>query len=220
MNTSVRLPLNATPAQVLQLTALQAEFARACNALAPTVARHRCWNRVALHHLAYKELREAFPSLGSQMACNAIYAVCRASRVVYQHPKSPFNVNRLGNKPLPRLQFGPQSPVFYDRHTMSLRHGQASVFTLDGRVMFNIDMTAELSQRFRDERVREIVLNALAEQFALNFIFESRDHPQAARRRSPSAMTEDEMPAHVQVHPSVEGALPLPVVATATPPSA
>jgi hypothetical protein len=44
--------------------------------------------------MAYKPLRERFPQLGSQMACNVIYSVSRAARHVYQHPSSPYNVAR------------------------------------------------------------------------------------------------------------------------------
>jgi hypothetical protein len=79
--------------------------------LAPEVKRSRIWNRVTLHHLHYRSLREQFPSLGSQMICNAIYAVSRASRLVFQSPQSPFNLTKLGPKPLPLLHFNNSCPV-------------------------------------------------------------------------------------------------------------
>ena len=96
MNQLLRITLNTTPEQFERLCVLQDEFARVCNALAPMVRDTCCWNRVALHHMAYKTLREQFPAMGSQMVCNAIYSVCRSSRLVYQHPTSPFNVARWG----------------------------------------------------------------------------------------------------------------------------
>ena len=90
MKFTVRIPLQTTPEQFQRLLALQRAFAGVCNAIVPTVARTRVWNRVALHHMTYRQLREQFPALGSQMVCNAIYAVSRMSRTVYQHPASPF----------------------------------------------------------------------------------------------------------------------------------
>src|SRR5438552_18591133 len=109
--TTVRDSLNASPIEAAKLRQLQAMFAQACNALAPLVQRTKIWNRVALHHMAYKSLREQFPQMGSQMACNAIYSVSRHSRLVYQDPASPFNVARLAGKPLPRLPFNESCPV-------------------------------------------------------------------------------------------------------------
>ena len=105
MNFVLRIPLNTSPEQTARLEALQHGFAQVCNALAPMVQHTRVWNRVALHHLAYRQLRERFPALGSQMVCNAIYSVSRTCRTVYQHPSSPFNLTRLGERPLPLLRF-------------------------------------------------------------------------------------------------------------------
>ena len=56
MNSALRFPLNTSPAQHAQLVKLQQSFAEVCNALAPLVQQTRCWNRVALHHMAYKQL--------------------------------------------------------------------------------------------------------------------------------------------------------------------
>ena len=74
MNSSLRIRLETTPAQHVKLLELQGAFAAVCNALAPVVQSTGCWNRVALHHLAYKAMRQQFPALGSQMICNALYS--------------------------------------------------------------------------------------------------------------------------------------------------
>ena len=171
MNSSLRIRLDTTPAQHAQLLELQALFAAVCNALAPLVQSTKCWNRVALHHLAYRNMRLQFPALGSQMICNALYSVSRASRLVYQHPQSPFNLQRLAGRPLPCLQFLPQSPVYFDRHTLSLKAGQASMYTLDGRMRFNLPLAAADEQRFRSARLREIVLLSVDGSFVLDFSF-------------------------------------------------
>lgn len=193
MNSVVRLFLNTTPQHAQRLVELQRAFAAVCNALAPLVQQTRCWNRVALHHMAYKQLRQQFPSLGSQMVCNAIYSVSRTSRIVYQHPQSPFNVARLGDRPLPRLQFLPQSPVYFDRHTLSIKDGQASMYTLDGRMRFQLNLTASDEQRFRTEKLREIVLSAQGSGFQLSFFFAQPDTPGAEDAEAADAL---EFPEH------------------------
>jgi hypothetical protein len=172
MNSGVlRVSLNATPEEAMKLRALQAAFARACNALAPIVQQTRVWNRVALHHMAYKPLREQFPQMGSQLVCNAIYSVSRHSRLVYQSPESPFNVAKLGDRPLPRLHFNDTSPVYFDRHTLSLKAGHLSMYTLDGRMRFQIGLSAQDEARFRTGKLREIVLTSAGERFELVFEF-------------------------------------------------
>ncbi len=159
MNSVLRIPLNASPEQVKRLQALQTGFAQVCNALAPLVQQTKVWNRVALHHLSYRQLRERFPEMGSQMVCNAIYSVSRTARMVFQHPQSPFNLARLGDKPLPLLRFADSCPVYFDRHTLSLKAGQLSMFTLDGRMRFQLALAAQDEERFHTQKLREIVLS-------------------------------------------------------------
>ena len=64
MNSVIRISLPTTPEQTGRLLALQAAFAEVCNVLSPVAAQQRCWNRVALHHLMYRKLRDQFPALG------------------------------------------------------------------------------------------------------------------------------------------------------------
>lgn len=172
MNLLLRIPLNGTPDQLASLRTLQEVFAQVCNALSPLVQQSRCWNRVTLHHLAYKQLREQFPAVGSQMICNAIYSVCRTSRLVYQHPESLFNLSRLGDKPLPLLRYTDTCPVYFDRHTLSVKNGQLSMYTLDGRIRFHLALRPEDETSFHERKLREIVLSrAAAHSFELSFLF-------------------------------------------------
>lgn len=186
MNSVLHIRLETTPAQHAKLLELQAVFAQVCNALAPVVQQTGCWNRVALHHLAYRPMRQQFPALGSQMICNALYSVSRASRWVYQHPSSPFNLQKLAGRPLPRLQFLPQSPVYFDRHTLSLRDGLASMYTLDGRMRFNLPLAPADEQRFRTARLREIVLLGRGSRFQLSFTFGDSAEPADAANGLPN----------------------------------
>jgi len=184
------LRLRTNLGQHAQLLALQQAFAQVCNELAPIAQQHTCWNRVALHHMAYRSMRAKFPGLGSQMICNAIYSVSRSCRLVYQHPQSPFNLQRLAGRPLPRLYFLPQSPVYFDRHTLSLKDGQASMFTLDGRMRFQLELSAEDEVRFRSEKLREIVLQQQSGAFTLSFLFESGSSGQAVGEAEPADATD------------------------------
>ncbi len=158
MKSVIRVPLNTTLEQYARLQALQTAFAEVCNALAPEVQRSRVWNRVALHHLHYRALREKFPALGSQMVCNAIYAVSRTSRLIFQTPASPFSLAKLGNKPLPLMQFANSCPVYFDRHTLSIKNNKLSLFTLDGRMHFELTLPEEQLLLFRVAKLKEIVL--------------------------------------------------------------
>ena len=175
MNFLIRVPLNTTPEQFDRLQALQTAFAEVCNALAPEVQRTRIWNRVALHHMHYRSLREKFPSLGSQMICNAIYAVSRTSRMVFQMPASPFSLEKLGSKPLPLLQFASFCPVYFDRHTLSIKGSKLSLFTLDGRVHFQLALSELQLLQFKVAKLREISLAArLDGLYELSFRLESQ----------------------------------------------
>jgi hypothetical protein len=173
MNKIMRLPLLGSAEQVARLQSLQLAFAQVCNALAPIVQQTRCWNRVALHHMVYKRLREQFPHMGSQMICNAIYSVSRTSRLVFQHPDSPLNLAKLGNQPLPLLKFGDNCPVYFDRHTLSIKSGELSMYTLDGRMRFQVALNPGDEANFHEKKLREIVLarNA-AGVFELAFWFD------------------------------------------------
>ncbi|MBP6718103.1 MAG: hypothetical protein KA173_04505 [Rhodoferax sp.] len=172
MNFTLRIPLNTTADQLASLQALQVAFAQVCNALAPTVQQTKVWNRVALHHLMYRTLRDQFPGMGSQMVCNAIYSVSRTSRVVFQHPQSPFNLARMGDKPLPLLRFSDSCPVYFDRHTLSVKAGQLSMYTLDGRIRFALALKPEDEVSFNEKKLREIVLSRRPDGvFELSFLF-------------------------------------------------
>ena len=170
MNFSVRIALTPSPEQHARLMALQSAFAQVCNELAPVVQQTRVWNRVALHHMAYKQMREQFPELGSQMVCNAIYSVSRACRTVFQTPGSPFHLSSLAGRPLPLLRFSDTCPVYFDRHTLSLKQGQASMYTLDGRMRFQLALRPQDEKAFHERKLLEIILQRRGPNFELSFV--------------------------------------------------
>ncbi len=169
MSHRLSIPLATHPGQLERLRALQARFVLACNQVAIVVQKSNCWNRVALHHLVYKDLRKQFPELGSQMACNAIYSVCRAARLIYQGElaaKLAFDLDRG----LPLIQFQGNAPVYFDRHTLSIKRGVLSLFTLDGRMKVSVDLPQAIEEHFQEFRLREIILT-LEGEASLHFTF-------------------------------------------------
>ncbi len=176
MKFKIILRLETTAEQFASLERLQASFAEVCTALGPVVRETRCWNRVTLHHLVYRDLRERYPLLGSQMICNAIYSVSRSARMIFQGKNSPWNIDLRPNLPLPTLRFTPAAPVYFDRHTLSLRQGRLSLFTLNGRLRFHVNLSPANEKKFLEEKLKEIVLSRDGEGFFLVFsLGESED---------------------------------------------
>ena len=212
MNSILRIELQTDAAQTQRLAALQIAFSQVCNALAPLAQQTACWNRVALHHMAYKGLRQRFPGIGSQMVCNAIYSVSRACRLVYQGSNSAFHHQRLAlaGRPLPRIQFLAQAPVYFDRHTLSLKDGQISMFTLDGRMRFRLPLKPADEKRFYKDKLREIALKSRGGAYTLDFVFAPVDDPAA---EPASDETDHELPENVLVidgpPPAADAAAPL-----------
>lgn len=185
MNYKTTLRLTTNAEQSASLERLQAAFAEVCSALGPVVKETRCWNRVALHHLTYRKLREQYPSLGSQMICNAIYSVSRSARIIFQSRNSPWCIEQRPEQALPMLVFSPTAPVYFDRHTLSLRQGRLSMYTLDGRLRFDVGLGAEDEKRFREEKLREIVLSRDSQGFFLVFSFGEFDDKKAVSSELP-----------------------------------
>jgi putative transposase len=123
MKRTISIRLELTKEQDKQASDLQSAFLAACNSVVPLVMEHRCWNRVALHHLAYNQIRKHSP-LGSQMVCNAIFAVCKAYKA-----KTIFK-----DEPVPLIQFRKHRSVHFDKRTYSIQENILSLYTLEGRI--------------------------------------------------------------------------------------
>jgi hypothetical protein len=64
--------------------------------------------------------------------------------------------------------------VYFDRHTLSLKVGKLSLFTLDGRMQFELSLAPEQLALFETGKLREVVLSRGADGvFVLSFWLES-----------------------------------------------
>jgi predicted transposase len=171
MKNSLQIKLLASPEQALKLLDLQKTFALACDEAAKFVARSRSWHRVTLHHLAYKSMREKFPTLGSQMVCNAIHTVSKASKEIFQDPNSRWTAVAKSGLPLPILKFSDTTPVFFDKHTLTLKKKALSIFTLDGRMHIQINLSEAIETKLRTEKLKELSLLRKKNLFYLRFAF-------------------------------------------------
>jgi len=113
--------------QHTMLTELAVEFSKVCNMIVPYVIQNRCWNRVRLHHLVYYDMRILFPSLGSQMICQAIHRVADAYTTLKANKGIPKDS-------VPCIAFKSDS-VNFDKRTYTFQgdSGDVSLFTLHGR---------------------------------------------------------------------------------------
>ena len=171
MKNTLQIKLLVSPEQALKLLDLQKTFAMACDVAALFVSRSRSWHRVTLHHLAYKSMREKFPSLGSQMVCNAIHTVSKASKEIFQDPNSRWTAVAKSGQPLPILKFSDTTPVFFDKHTLTLKKNALSIFTLDGRMHIQINLSEAIEKKLRTEKLKELSLLRQKNLFYLRFVF-------------------------------------------------
>lgn len=208
--TRLRIPLGLSSSGAARLVRLQEAFNRGCNFLAPIARAHRCWSRVALHHLGYKALREAQPELGAQMTCNAVYAVCRACLAIYQDPAQPWGPKARQPVALPAIVFSQRAPVFFDRHTLTLKQQQASIYTLEGRLHCPLPTSDADWSRLQAEHVVQTALLYGEQGFALEFQFETGLPVRARNRPRTLVLSEAALTPHLHVQSTPADAKPLP----------
>lgn len=168
MKRAVSIKLAPTPEQAQALSELQSEFARSCNLIAAFARDNRCWNRVALHHLAYYPVREA-TQLGSQMVCNAIKAVADAYKVL-----------KL-NKPdeVPTINFKPVGSVHFDARTYSLKSDTLSLYSLKGRQIVKMVLGDFQSAYLAAGKPKEAKLVRRGKPWFFNLVLDLPDAPAA-----------------------------------------
>ena len=167
MMRTASIRLETTAEQSAALKALRSAYADACNRLVPIVREHRVWNRVALHHRGYRELRMCTP-LGSQMVCNAIFTVCKA----YRAQKALGRVKR--DETVPPIRFE-RTSVHYDRRTYALRGEAVSLNTLQGRILAPLILAEHQRRILGSGAAKEAELICRNGQWFFNLVVESRD---------------------------------------------
>jgi hypothetical protein len=69
------------------------------------------------------------------------------------------------------MRFLDSSPVYFDRHTLSLKAGQVSMYTLDGRMRFELALRPSDQAAFHNRKLYEIILKREPGGYFLNFRF-------------------------------------------------
>src|SRR5690242_16414293 len=129
MQKTISISLETPKAESSKLTRLQETYHTICNEIALVAQEKRCWNRVALHNLTYTSIRKKH-SLGSQMVCNAIFAVCKAYKAKQLLPEEE----------VPLICFRKNRSVHFDKRTYSIQGNILSLYTSEGRVRLNMRM--------------------------------------------------------------------------------
>jgi IS605 OrfB family transposase len=160
--------LSTAPQQCEAFSVLARLFSDACNEMVPFVQDHRCWNRVALHHLVYYRVREAFPALGSQMVCQAVHRVADA----YQALRARDGIPK--DEPVPALIFTPAS-VNFDHRTYSIKGDAFSLFTPMGRATVKFACGAPQKALLATGKPKEARLTSRNGIWYLNLVFDLPD---------------------------------------------
>jgi IS605 OrfB family transposase len=173
MKRTISIKLETSPEQDSRLFLLQREFARACNALVPSVVENQCSNRVKLHHLGYYATRELVPDLGSQMTCNAVAAVAQSYKsVLANNPK-------LKKTDWPTISFRDTGSVHFDKRTYSIKGNSISLFTTLGRIIVPMKL-GEFQEGFLETGIsKEAELTCRKGKFYFNLVL---DFPDVAKR--------------------------------------
>ncbi len=171
MKRTVSIKLATSPEQGAQLSLLQMEFARACNLLVPLAVKNHCKNRVKLHHLGYYGTREAVPTLGSQMTCNAVAAVARSyTSLLSNHPEY-----RKGA--WPTITFKPTCSVHVDKRTYTIKGDVLSLFTTQGRITVLMKTGAFQRDLFNSGVPKEAELISRKGRFYFNLVLDLSEVP-------------------------------------------
>jgi hypothetical protein len=166
MKRTVSIKLEPTPEQTQAFLELQFEFAKADNLIVPFARDNRCWNRVALHHLAYYPVREA-TNLGSQMVCNAIKVVADAYKVLKL--KKPDEV--------PTINFRPAGGVHFDARTYSIRGDAVSLYSLKGRQIVKMALGDFQARYLAAGKPKEAKLVRKGKQWFFNLVLDIPEPP-------------------------------------------
>ena len=88
--------------------------------------------------------------------------------------------------------------MYFDRHTLNLKNSRVSMYTLDGRIKFNLKLDDEQASLFRDAHLREVVMTAQDEGLILTFNFDDQ-HATESEHDADEIGRAHELPEYVVV---------------------
>ena len=164
MKRTISIRLETSKEESEKLLTLRESFLSVCNQLTLTVMENRCWNRVALHNLSYSEIRKSSP-LGSQMVCNAIFAVCKAYK----------SRNIVKDEVMPQIRFHKNRSVHFDKRTYSIKGDRLSLYTLEGRITVKMRVGAFQQSYFSQGIPKEAELTFKKGHWYFNLVLDLPD---------------------------------------------
>ena len=169
MNSMVAIKLQCNEENAAKLGALHRVFASVCREITAYAAEANCWNRVNLHHLTYHRIRGSYPLLGSQMTCNAIYSVSRMAKEKIENEKK--SKRKVDGKEIVEHIYQKNIQIYFDRHTLSIKNKAISLFTMEGRIKFEVNIDEETELKINKNKLKEIILTEVDNKYILKFEF-------------------------------------------------
>lgn len=164
MKYTISIKLETDQEQSRCLVQLQSAFLDTCNEIVSSAIEFRCWNRVALHKEVYAKIR-AQSQLGSQMVCNAIFAVCKA-----------FKAKQIRkDQPIPLIRFHKNRSIHFDKRTYSFKGDTVSLYTLQRRIRLKMRMGTFQEKYFSKGNPKEAELICKKGRWYLNLVLDLPD---------------------------------------------
>jgi len=162
MKRTIAIKLTLSVDEEKSFKQLEDQFSAACNYVAQIAFQAKERNRVKLHHFAYYSLREKFPELGAQMACNAIAKTAQALRAL-KEPKE--------------ILFKKGCSVHFDKRTYSLKGDILSLFTLKKRVRLQLAISSFHRKFLEQGLAKEAELVRRGKQWFFHLVFDLPNPP-------------------------------------------
>jgi IS605 OrfB family transposase len=170
---TIAIKLNVSSKENQDFLELQDLFSSACTRVAEIAIQQKETNRTRLHHLSYYLLKEEFPTLGSQMCCNAIGKTAHALKAL----KKPREI-----------LFRKGVSVHFDKRTYSLKNRVLSLFTLKGRVQLQLEMSSYHADYLSQGQVKEAELVRKGKRWFFHLVL---DLPEVTRSASGKTLAVD-----------------------------
>nr|MBA2307030.1 transposase [Candidatus Dependentiae bacterium] len=116
--------------------------------------------------ISYYTIR-ASTSLGSQMVCNSIKAVCNSLKVL----------KIKASQEVPVIRFRPRSSVHFDKRTYSIKDNALSLYTLSGRIRVPMALAPFHKEYLHKGKPKEAQLVYKNKSWFFNLVLDLSDVP-------------------------------------------